>query len=859
MTAELSAALSRGAAVVTANARLARALRQAFGLRQLAAGRSAWQTPSLSPWPVLVDSLRAQHATAAMPPLLTPLQEQTLWESIVDASPDSAGLLQPHAAARLAAQAWKLIHQWRIPFGGRRRMPEWESTAEAKAFFGWAQQFEFHVEWLNRADSARTIETLLAKQAALTGPAELWLAGFDELEPRQRELVAALERTGTLVTHYAPRIESPRPPRLAPFADARVEADSAARWAASRLAENPDASIGIVVPDLEQRRPSIERAFRLAAPGAFHISIGPPLSDRPIIAAALRMLTFGEEQVPWAVVSSVLASPYVAGFAGERSMRAALDVELRRWRATTLSAWAIARHGATPPVLSRALFRAEALRRDWPAEQKPSDWSAAFSAMLEAFGWPGDATLGSVEFQIVDAWRSALSDLASTDLALPSISRARALGVMRRLASTRRFETESRSEPIQILGTLEAAGSQFDSLWIAGMTDEVWPARSTPNPFIPLSLQRKHNVPHSSPARELSFAARVARRLLQSATETVVSYARADTEREFGPSPLFASLPGLEESTAAAPVISGSGAARMEFADDSAAPPIAAGALQAGGTRALELQAKCPFRAFAELRVSARELEDPEPGLDPRDRGGFIHTALELFWKRYPSSAALRTLSAVELGEAVAAAVEEAVSSRRTGPDELAAKLLALERRRLVSLLTEWLNQEKDRLVSFEVVEPEQERTVEIGGLTVQVRLDRLDRLPDGRHILIDYKSKSPRLAGWDGTRPESPQLPIYAATAHEPLAAVAFAQVRTGECRFSGYAATEGALPGAKIVEPAELAERIATWRGVLTQLGTEFRTGRADVDPKDRFDSCDFCHLPALCRVEERKRGAE
>lgn len=861
MTADLFAALSRGATVVTANARLARALRQAFGLRQMAEGRSAWETPSLSPWPALVESLRRQHAAPGTPPLLTPLQEQTLWESIVEASPDSAGLLQPHAAARLAAQAWKLIHQWRVPFGGRRRMPEWESTAETIAFFGWAQQFEFHVEWLNRADSSRMIEALLA--APLMGPSELWLAGFDELEPRQRELVAALERTGTAVTHFTPKPEAAIPPRLASFADARAEAEAAAAWAASRLAANPDAAIGVVVPDLEDRRPAVERAFRLAAPGAYHISIGPPLSERPIIAAALRLLAFGEEQVPWADVSSVLASPYVAGFAAERGMRAALDVELRRWRAVKLSAWSIARHSSAPPVLSRALLKADALRRAGPAaERKPSEWSADFAEMLEAFGWPGDAPLGSTEFQIVDAWRSALADLASTDLASPSISRARALGVLRRLASTRRFETESRGEPIQILGTLEAAGSQFDCLWVAGMSDEVWPARSSPNPFLPLALQRKHNVPHSSPARELSFAARVSRRLLHSAGETIVSYARADTEREYGPSPLFAALPRVNAEpppATAVPPLAGRPAVAMEVVDDRTAPPVSAGGVQPGGTRALELQAKCPFRAFAELRAGARELEDPEPGLDPRDRGGFIHSALEQFWKRYPSSAALRSLTDAELRSAVAAAVEAAVAARRTGPDELAAKLLALERLRLEALLADWLHREKERDLSFEVIEPEQERTVAMGGLTVQVRLDRLDRLPNGEHVLIDYKSKAPRLAGWNGARPESPQLPIYAATASEPLGAVAFAQVRTGECKFSGYAAVEGALPGVDIESADELAGRIGVWRGVLAQLGEAFCAGSAEVDPKDRFDSCSHCHLPAFCRVEERKRGGE
>lgn len=869
MTAELRAALLGGATLVTANARLARSLEQQFDAAQLADGRAAWPSPSILTWSAFVASLAASApGSMADPPVLTAAQEQAIWESIIDASAQAPSLLQPHAAARLAGEAWRLVNEWRIPFPGRRRLPEWEATAETTAFLGWAQQFQFHVRWLNRVDSTRPLEALIARGAAeLRGPGELWLAGFDELSPAQRDLVRVLELGGTSVTHFVPNPPGPSSPpdvRLAAFPDARAEAGAAAAWAAALLAHLPpsggSASIGIVVPDLEQRRGALDRAFRLAAPGAFHFSLGPPLSDRPLVAAALRLLSAAaDERMPWATASSLLFSPFVAGFGPERGARAALDIELRRWRATELALPAIARHQACPPRLARILWNAETLRRAWPAEQKPSEWSLAFGALLEAFGWPGDDPLGSVEYQIVDAWRAVLSELASLDLAAPSISRGRALSLVRRLAAARRFEVESRGEPIQILGMLEAAGSRFDHLWVMGLSDEVWPARPSPNPFIPLSLQRKHNVPHSSPARELAFSTRVTRRLLQSGAGSVIaSYARADTEREMEPSPLVASLPRWEMPDTPIPSPEPAAAAAVSFEEfsDASAPPLGAGVSQSGGTRALELQAKCPFRAFAELRAGARELEDPEPGLDPRERGGFIHAALELFWKRYPSSEALQSLSEAALREAVAAAVEEAVSRRRTGSDALAARILTLERRRLEELVAGWLVYEKRREEPFTVIEPEQERTVEIGGLTVQVRLDRLDRLADGSHVLIDYKSKAPRLAGWEGDRPESPQLPIYAVTAAEPLAAVAFAQVRTGDCRFVGYASPPASLPNARDEDPGDLAARIGAWRTVLSQLGEQFRAGRAEVDPKERYATCDYCHLPAFCRVEEKKR---
>ncbi len=858
MTADLFTSLRQGATLATANARLARSVRQEFNARQLAAGLAAWATPSILPWPAFIQQLWSRHA-GGEPPLLTPIQEQALWESIVEASPESASLIQPQAAARLAADAWRLVHEWRVPIPGKKRLPAWEATAETSAFHGWAQQFQFHSRWLNRIDSAQQAEWLL--NHAVTGPSELWLAGFDELTPRQRALLAALERTGTRVTYFnAPLPGIGAAASLAGFPNATAETEAAAAWGRRRLEANPQARIGVVVQDLEQRRPAFERAFRLATPGAFHISLGPLLAARPMVAAALRMLEFGAGQVEWETASSLLLSPWAARFGEERSRRAAYELALRRGPSGQLTASSLANHSACPPALSRALWQVDTLRRAWPGAQPPAAWSAAFAALLDAFGWPGSEPLTSEEFQVMEAWRASLSELASTGVAVQSVTRTRALEMLRRLAGNKRFEVESPGEPIQIMGLLEAAGSRFDHLWIAGMNDEVWPARPAPNPFVPLALQRQFNLPHASPARELAFAARTSQRLLQSADEVVVSYAKADTERELAPSPLFSLLPRhLTIEAAAEPVAALPDGVPFETLDDAEAPAMAEGARQSGGTRALEMQAKCPFRAFAEMRLGARELETPEAGLDPRERGGFLHTALEMFWKRLPSSAALRA-AAPELATAVLAeSVDAALAARRFGGDDaLSARLIALERLRLIELLESWIELEKRREIEFTVEEPEQERTVEIGGLTVQVRLDRLDRLASGSYALVDYKSRAPQLADWEGERPESPQLPIYAVSAREPLAALSFAQVRTGENLFRGYSTIDGALPGAKAIEPAALAERIEEWRRVLDALGRDFRAGRAGVDPKDRFDTCKQCHLAALCRVSEKKGAA-
>lgn len=848
----LLAALAHGATLVAANARLAREWRQRYSTAQMEAGRAAWRTPSILPWGAFIATLaEAGQGAAPMEPALTPAQESALWEAIVEAGPDASPLLDPSAAARLAADTWTLIHEWRVPLTGKAAKPAWEATAETSAFYGWAQQFQFHAQWAKRTSAARRADALVGRTLTPTGSGEVWLAGFDEYTPRQREILAALERGGTRVRHLADEDPAwPGQASLASFTGGRDEAEAAAAWCRERLAANPSARTGVIVPGLESRRAAFDSAFTRAVPGAFHISLGVPLTERPAIAAALRMLEFGDERVAWPTVSAVLLSPWSRGFAEERGRRASFEVELRRWRVAELTASGLAHARSCPPALSRAMWQVVSLVRAWPAAQKPSEWSAAFAALLEAFGWPGDQTLTSHEYQVVSAWRAVLSELASTDLAWPSITRGRALSLLRRLAEGNRFEVESRGEPVQILGLFEAAGSRFDHLWIAGMDDETLPERPSPNPFVPLALQRRYGLPHSSPARELAFAANVAGRLRRGAPEIVVSYVRGDGERELLPSPLFTDLPAWPGLTEAA-VVTAAERVDWEAFDDDTSPPADAAGTQRGGTRALELQAKCPFRAFAELRLHARELEEPELGFSPLERGGFLHKALELLARRFPSSASLADAG----DDAVAECVEAALSGRGAEGDRFTAKLYELERLRLRALLADWLALERARVVPFLLAEPEQERMVTIGGLTVQVRLDRLDRLADGQYALIDYKTGQPKLKSWDGERPESPQVPLYAVTAEEPLAAIAFAQVRRGDCRFRGYALQDEALPGAKVATPDEFAERVETWRKTLTSLAAGFMAGLAPVDPKERYTTCAYCHLPALCRIEERK----
>jgi len=409
--------------------------------------------------------------------------------------------------------------------------------------------------------------------------------------------------------------------------------------------------------------------------------------------------------------------------------------------------------------------------------------------------------------------------------------------------------------------------------------DEALPSPASPNPFIPVSLQIEHKLPHSSAEREREFGKNQLERLLATASDVVLSYPASEGDRVLAPSPLVTTPSrswlriGSNTSrsalgTASEPRASASGIgagplfesnpsddwiarmraeAHLEELVDAIAPPLDAGAKQLGGASLFKDMAACPFRAFAKHRLGAKPLDEATLGLSYRDRGNTIHKALERIWSELGSHQRLTELSPENLRDLISRSASAAVNGL---PPGIGRKL---EQRRLEKVLWDWLEIEKSR-DPFTVLKPEDERVVTIGGLQVRTRADRIDELARGGDIILDYKTGQLKATGWDTDRPDEPQLPLYCATSDRPVAGAAFALIRVGELGFRGLAENGVALPGMKdmrIHQARTFGDQIVEWRQVLEHLAQDFRAGRAEVDPK--HGACDNCGLWALCRIRE------
>lgn len=848
MHQEIFRALEDGATVITAGRRLARVMAREFHSMQAGRGRVVWNRPDVLPLDAYLERAWSEwlgtYADDSTPVLLTAEQEQIAWEHVIRDSPAGASLLQIPETARQAMETWRWIVACRLPVDG-----SFEASEDWSAFASWAREFERRCrkhQWLERARLPDLLRDTIAR-GEIQVPAALHVAGFDEVTPQQRDLFHTLgDRRAIEIRYDSPSIDRRK------LRDVSEEIRSAARWARSLLGSEPATQIGIIVaPDLTRVRAQFERILRevLGEADAFHVSIGPALAEYPMISAALRMLELAQGRSTLPHAGMLLRCPFVAGSEKEWTKRAQLDARLRNNGVWDLSIGALRAEAANCPLLQRVLRRVEKMAPSLPEQRWPSDWSRNAEAVLEAFGWPGDRMLSSLEHQTIARWRELLASFAALDAIAAPMTFQQVVDWLRNQAASTRFQIEDEGAPVQVMGTLEAVGLKFDHVWIMGLHDEAVPAPANPNPFIPTSMQRRFELPHSSAERELEFAAKLMERLVGCAPDVVLSYPEKDGDRVLSPSPLvtgpwraeLADGPRISEW-----IIRMRASAVFEKLIDDVAPALAHSD-STGGASLFKDMAACPFRAFAKHRLSARPLEEPDLGLSYRDRGSTIHAALESVWRELESHARLVTMTAAELDLLIANAADAAV--KKVGP----GIGRDLEKLRVQRLVTEWLEIERARS-DFFVAGIEAERLANVGGLQVRVRADRVDSLPGGGHIIVDYKTGRLIPRGWDGDRPEEPQLPLYCATADQPVAGAVFALIRTGDLQFKGLTARDATLPCLKpmTIEP-ELAfeQQVVEWRRVLERIAEDYRAGKAEVDPKP--GACEHCGLRALCRIRE------
>ena len=902
--------IERGHTVVCANVRLAHHFKRRYAREQLRLGRRTWETPDILPWQGWLRRVRDSRLERT-DTLLTTEQETVLWQQIIDASSHKNSLLQVPSVAGQAAAAWQRLKQYNVPV-----FPEGiVMNEDTGAFKSWADEYRSQCRQNRWVDNASLADLL--RHDAATGPgvfgSTVVLAGFDRLTPQQALLCKGLEAAGICVREY--QVEDRNgSAQVADFADTNEELRAAATWAGQRIEATGGATIGIITPDLRKQRNRIHTVFEdVLAPGnldyrnasaslPFNISVGRPLADYPLIHAIFPLIGLNKGPLTLENLGILLRTPFIKGHETERSGRALLDEKLRSRKQLRLS-WdellylvdQTGNRGQPIPVLTALLHETRSVLEEVSGRQSPEVWAGAFTRLLEVWGWPGDRNPDSAEYQQLQSWHSALDSLVSLRLVRPLMPRSEALSHVRRIIDGTSFQPETAETPVQVLDPHGAAAMAFDHIWMLGLSEESWPPRTRPNPFIPIPLQKKYGMPDADADSSLRQARHLQETLVRSTPRIILSHARMEGDRPLLPSPLLRGLPALAVTKTAETDGHSSGQAhkeemvqnlqsatypqvifdsrKIETITDTEAPSVSG--LHSGGASLFKDQSQCPFRAFARHRLHSRQLEQADIGPDPMERGNLLHQLLETTWSRLKSQQELAAMTAGEREELIESQVHKVITAcRKRQPGLYSERFSAIESRRLAQVLREWLELELQR-APFTVVNLEDKARFAIAGVEFSARLDRIDALADGRHVVIDYKSGRANVTGWAGDRPDEPQMPLYSVTHDETVAAVAFARLKRGkDFGFAGLAESEGILPGIKAFEqdrraagfilqrdkqatgtPPDWAGLQDNWRAVLQDLAAEFRQGVATVTPTPR--ACDWCEQQPLCRIHEVSRN--
>ncbi len=870
------------ATLVTVNNRLKQELQTQHDRQQAKAGNKTWPTADIVPWNAWLQRQYEQLVDSGFTTriLLNPRQEAICWENTVRQSHPGQSLLRPAAAARSAMQAHALCCDWRLEAAHLDAL----GAEETHLYLQWQNSFRQdcqHRHWITRAELPQLIIEALLQQA-LPLPDRLVLSGFDDHPPQRLALFEQLRQRGcnisepeqTQITADARRIKA---------ADLEQETRLAAAWASSLQQKAPHTRIAIVSPELEKHRTTLQRIMTQQLnpanylPGhprtepLFNISLGQPLSDFPLVGHALLALRLLSGPLPLMEIGALLRSPFLGGHKHEWGSRAALDLQLRRDGRPMLELSQLARRAANMdeaseyhcPLLLNILRDLQTQREQLGKEIPPVQWAGHLLKLMALLGWPGDHSLDSHEYQQAERFRQLISEFSALGLVQQKMRLTSALSQLRQLADETVFQPQSKASNIQVLGSLEAAGLSFDALWLLGMDDRSWPAAPRPNPLLPSGLQREYGMPHASAERELEFSRALSKRLLASAPVVVVSHAERDGDQELRPSPLFTSLPciGIDElglsgarplhQAVSQPVL------LEDMPADHAGAPVND---LPGGSGLLASQAACPFQALARFRLRAQTPVEPTSAPDGLMAGNLVHDVLLRIWQRLQNSRQLHALDDDALKMLVSQAAGESLADLgRKRADIFSPAFIELERQRLQKLLLDWLELEKRRDLPFEVQSLEETQQIEFNGLILKLRADRVDRLTDGRLVVIDYKTGSKvSRDSWTQARPTEPQVPLYCILSASAPAAALLAQVRRNQSAFIGLAENADIAPAINAIEDTKDMSDIGDWpsllhhwRRSLALLAAEIRQGRADADPQE--GACTYCEIAPLCRIGE------
>ena len=855
----LLATLQRGGVVITATQRLARYLIQQVSIRQ----SDVIEKPailSIESW--LIETWSQIEELSENPRRMLSTEEASeLWRRVIEdhtTTERSFSLLQSESAAQLAARCRVALKTHRVSMAYERNRRLFQSEIDTKNFLAWLDVFDARLvreRWLLLEDTYE----IIAKGAEKKASEVLFLS---EEAPGPALSEALSQCFDKCTWHHSKALDEQLETHA--FETRSDELVAAAQW--GRAAYDSGLSAVIVLIDYQQDRAELEQYLRqqFEVDGQsftqlpVNFSRGVELSKTPMYRDLLLLLRLLTGSVSREHILALIRAPFFywrTQADKSQLIRALFASEEKQFSLPKVLSQLslIAPHSG----LSEALNWIR-IERVLASKQPSSKWCELLSEFLSKTGWPGAAALDSVEYQQYEQFADVLESIAVNPVDNGTFPFVRFVEKLNYALTQRIFQPQTESSSLQVMFLRDTFGLPFDSVRVVGAVSQALPGTPQLLSLIPWQICRDYNIRSVFEQETELISRNLLGRLTEQATVTL-SFSMVVDGLETLPS-RFCAEPS-QITTDRARYSNEVSLPLEELLDDTGCEAITPLA-QKGGVGLLEDQALCPLKAHLKHRLGVSALREEQIGLSAAERGALLHAALFHTFEALRSSEHLSTVAPHQQAAIVTDSVDKALASIKSQTrDRVGLEIIDLERKRLKSAVLRWIEIESKRTIPFEVIAREVSHEWERHGMSLSFKVDRVDQLPDGGRVIIDYKSKTGNSLGdWTRTPIKAPQLPCYSEVIDD-VVAVAVASVTSDKAGYRPIGAALGVRTDAasqrEMDEKAGLtwAELKHQWRDELDRLVADFIRGSAIATPSAK--ACRYCDYAAICRAKVQDNG--
>lgn len=812
--------------------------------------------------------------------VLRPAQLLVLAERCLQGSPYLADtVIGVQGIAQRFVDAFELAERYALP-----PVDTHFASNEQQAFTDWRAQLKAVLKEQDALSAGQLIAVLQAHFASLELPGRVVVSAQLELSGPEQTLLQTMGEAGVQLYSLPPftRTGASSAIRQTRCLTVREEVSAAVQWVAATLQDwdgSEPPKIALIAPELRLYEKPLQRALEryLYPASVFPHTVAGALSEPwrvgtgrlsgyPIVAAAMDALQVATGEAPLEQLSRLLRSSFMAGAETLAAERAQIDWRWRdrlQNRASLSSALREAqRCERQVPNIDETLAPLTALAEvaaRHSGKALASAWVQRFDAELLAAGWPNREAGDPVVDQCRQGFSQVMDTLRALDRQLGNIDRREAMRWLQHVLQGKRFELRRDAAPLlQLISLEEARGQHFDALWILGLSDAALPVAVEPSPFLPREQLVHRGVPRADHRDALRRDRELLKAVMASAEQVVVSVPGQNKDGvPQAPCTLLEWQWPEWEGTPLEEAFSVHGETELPLSETVRPVSPAEKHRLRGGTGIFKAYATSPFAAFLKYRLGLQALPEPIEGLDPRTQGEWIHRALDEFWREVKSSERLTQMSNGQIEAKISEAIDRAMADAFAHGDELQR----IEKRRIASLMGEWIAFEKERTEPFELVATEAGGEVDAFGIPLRIKVDRIDNI-DGKRIIIDYKTGTVQANALNAENLLEPQLPLYALLGHGiaggVVEGVALAQIHArDDMKVHMRSSWASNLVPKTVSNPVDTPEKWAAeceaWQKVLQRCAAGFLGGEAGHDyslaasafPYDPF-------VPALARAE-------